>query len=265
MPPQSSRASLAFLAAFSASIFVSQAAGAETAVDPLAGVPKVELARSVVEAGGRTLTYIRIRPPVLPARPAPSAAPVPEPTAEQLAEEARRAAKAHETITLMGGVYVGDATTPSGTEIQLHHQAGETSRRARVYVPFDLRHLDQIVELETEGTIYGYTLLFSVTEFAALSPEEHPAGFALLRAEQATTEGADYLFEGDAADLQVFDPFLRGLEVLLAHGILHREALSVAFAERQASAAEQARQAALHPPRPRDETIYFWKVPATQP
>ena len=75
----------------------------------------------------------------------------------------------------------------------------------------------------------------------------------------------DYVFEGTVDDSVVFEETLRGLEVLLAHIAINREALAAAYAEREERHAELARQAALDPPRPRNETIYFWKVamPAT--
>ncbi len=60
--------------------------------------------------------------------------------------------------------------------------------------------------------------------------------------------------------MAVFEETLHGLDVLLAHVALNREALAVAHAEREAANAERARLAALNPPRPRDETIYFWRV-----
>ncbi len=62
--------------------------------ETLNGVPVEVLARSTVEEGGRTTTFVRIRPPALPAAPASTSEPVPAPDAATLAEEARLAAKA---------------------------------------------------------------------------------------------------------------------------------------------------------------------------
>ena len=58
--------------------------------EELAGVPVTVLSRSVVEVPGGTVTYLRIRPPLLPTRalpPPPSATPAPLSPAMQAALE----------------------------------------------------------------------------------------------------------------------------------------------------------------------------------
>ncbi len=123
--------------------------------------------------------------------------------------------------------------------------------------------MDNSVVLETSDTVYVYSVLVAVAELASLRKSEWPAEVTTYAAAQATPDAApapDYIFEGSAEDAAVFEKTLRGLEVLLAHIALNREALAVAYAEREAANAERARLAALNPPRPRDQTIYFWKV-----
>lgn len=242
----------------------------EAKAHPLSGVQITELARREVWQDGRRLSFVRILPPQLPRRPAPPPPAIRELTPEQTALEERRTAKSQIQVSLFGGVYVGDATIPTGTELRLQRREGETLRQARVFIPHDLRHVDTLLDLETEDAVYHYTVLVSVCDLASLRPSEWPPEIAAYAASggrsasDVKTEDAPevpaYIFEGSPADAEVFDETLLGLELLLAHLSLHREALAATYAEREARNAERARLAALNPPRPRDETVYFWRI-----
>jgi hypothetical protein len=281
------------LALLSISLLVSSAfAQTKPSADPLAGVRITELARREIWQGGRRLTFIRIAPPTFPARPAPVAAPQPEPTPEQLAAETRRAAKTYHQVSLMGAVYIGDATTPTVTEIRWPHppdstaEASEPSgaaadstalarrrptpevRQLRAFVPFDLRHIQTFTELETADAIYGFTIFLSPVEIASLRDDQRPPEIALFsspaisftRDTAADTAAAPaYVFDGTEADAQALDATLSGLELLLAHAHENRASLAADFARVEAENAERTRQAALNPPRPKNETIYLWK------
>jgi hypothetical protein len=273
-------------ALLSLSLFGSPAfAQTESSADPLAGVRVTELARREVWQGGRRLTFIRISPPTFPARQAPTRAAQPAPTPEQLAAEERRAAKTYHHVTLMGAVYIGDATTPTVTEIRwprLPDSASESSetasdstalarrrpaseaRQLRAFVPFDLRHIQTFTELETADAIYGFTIFLSPVETASLHDDQRPPELALFTsaspdASRDTAAAPAYLFDGTEADAQALDATLSGLELLLAHAQENRAALAADFARVEAENAERTRQAALNPPRPKNQTIYFWK------
>ncbi len=134
-----------------------------------------------------------------------------------------------------------------------------------MFVPIDLRHVDNSVVLETSDTVYVYTVLVAVAELSTLRQSEWPAEVTTYAAAKASPDSApapDYIFEGSAADAEAFEETLAGLDVLLAHIALNRDALAAAYAEREAANAERARLAALNPPRPRNQTIYFWKLAA---
>lgn len=216
--------------------------GAET----LEGVSVEVVARRQTVLAGRTLVYLCIRPPALPAA-IPSPAPVAAPTEEVLQAEALRAAKAQVNLGFTALVYQG---TPTVTELSW---SGADGRVFRAFSNVDFSHLVQFGELETATTIYSWLPCVSEGDPAALPEGVRPAL-------AAAGFGATYLFEGGEAEAQAEADALEGLDYLLAHYQVNEAALVAATALREAAAAEQARQAALAAAQPKTETLFFWKI-----
>ncbi len=215
------------------------------AAESLDGVPVEILARRQVVLAGRTLVYLRIRPPALPAV-AQTPAPV-VPSEEEREAEARRDAKVQVSLGLAARVYAG---TPIVTEL---FWTGTDGRVFRAFSNVDFSHLTQFVQWETATTIYDWMPCVSDGDPAAL-PEGVRSALA------AAGSGATYLFEGGEAEAQAEAGALEGLDYLLAYYQMHEAALVAATALREAEAAEQARRAALAATQPRTETVFFWKI-----
>lgn len=244
--------------------FAEGAPSRETRPEALVGVSVTELARREVWQGGRRLSLVRIRSPVFPPRAAEAVAPAPVPTAEELAREAELAAKDQHGLTFFGGVFPGDATTPRLTKVRLERREADTARVAHVWLPLDLRMVDGVGVLETADAVFHFTIFLAAGVFDTPPEPEHAPLLALWAEEAATAPdaGAGYVFEGDADDEAVFADELRGLELLMAHARIHRAELTAGLAAREAEAVRRAREAALNPPKPKNQTIYFWKIPA---
>lgn len=205
------------------------------------------LGRSTVKLPDRTVTYIRIRPPALPAPlPAPRPAPA-EPTAEELATEARLAAKEHKMLSLNALTYAGN---PFVTE--LSWTRASDGRRFVAYSNVPFIHLTQLSQIETATTVYQWFPFVSEAD-----PGTLPAGVR----EALASGGAEpqYLFEGDENDATAEESTLQALDFLHAHFELNKDALIAATAQRQAEAEARERQAALDAAKPKQQTIYFWK------
>jgi len=214
-------------------------AAAET--ETLNGVPVEVLARSTVTVGGRTITYVRItRPPALPPVPAtPSRAP----SAAELAEAERLAAKA--CVDWQPTVIV-HLRPPVVSELRL--ELG--GRPDTVWTNVDFSVLASVSLWETATTVYSWHP--TLTE---VGPEDdvRPAGLELA------SGPAEYLVEATPAEIAGHEADLAPLEALLAYHDLHREALLAEQARRAALASELARQAAEDRAKPKATTVYFWK------
>ncbi len=230
----------ALLLAFLPNLPTTLAAETET----LNGLPVEVLARSTVEVGGRTTTFVRIRPPALPASPASTSEPAPEPDAAALAEEARLATKA--CVGWQPAVVV-HLRPPVVSELRIE----VAGRPVTVWSNVDFRVLASVCQWESASTVYvGFPI---VTE---VGPEDdvRPADLNL------SPGSAEYVVEATAADLAGHETDLAPLDAILAYHDLHREALVAEQARREALAAELDRQAAEAAAKPRHEKIYFWKV-----
>ncbi len=238
-------------------------AGAPAAASPetLNGVPVVVLSRSTTVTPNGSLTFVRIRPPALPPPPPPPVRTAPEPTAEELAIEARRAAKEQRTIGLTAIIYAG---TPTVTELSWTRQSD--GRRFVAYSPVDFTHLTQLQDIETSSAVYLYFPFVSPGDPAELAPGVREALVATA-ADTNADSPPGYLFVGDEADVGAEAPTLELLDTL--HAIWHLRAaeLTALTARLKADAAERERQAAIEAARPKHEKIYFWKIdtPPTTP
>lgn len=215
-----------------------------TETETLNGVPVEVLARSSVRVGDRTITYTRIRPPVFPARPAPVSAPATEPSAAELAEEARLAAKAQMNWQPSVTVHL---CPPVVSELRFE----VAGRPVTVWVNVDFRALGSVSQWESATTVYDWCPL--ITEVDG-EDDVRPADLELAPGP------AEYVVEATAAELAGHEADLAPLDALLAYHDLHHEALLAEQARRAALAAEQTRQAAEAAAKPKATTIYFWKI-----
>lgn len=219
----------------------------QTFGETLNGLPVDVLARGTVKLPDRVLTLIRIRPPAIPALPAPPPSPVPtEPSAEDKLAALRREAKLQIQLTMEATIYAG---SPAITELAWSTPEG---RRFRAYCSIDFTHLSQLFALETETAVYDWFPFLTDGD-----PASVPAGVreALL----ANGSGPQYLFEGNEADASANESTLQAIEYLVAYYELHKTELIAATALRKAAALELERQEAIKAAQPKEQTLYFWK------
>ena len=251
------RASFLVLALLlAASHFSVSAADTET----LAGQPVTVLSRTVVEVPGGTVTFLRIRPPILPKRPAsPPPAPEAPLSPEQQAALDRAEAKPCSTLALTATVY----TRADGSAAVTRLAWLDGARGFTAWSNADWRLLRQLNDVETETHRFQYFPFIDAQPLAELPPDQQPAGLTLFPATSAPDVIPEYYLEGGAADAAATEPVLAALDQLHAHVHLHRAELIAQLADltrREAEAAEQARQAAAQPPKPRNEKVFFWKI-----
>lgn len=231
-----------------------------TQAEELAGVPVEVLQRSVVTIPNGTVTYLRIRPPVLPPRPAP---PPPAPDAplspEMQAALERAEAKTFATLTLTATVYTRADGSVAVTK--LTWRDGERSFTA--WSTADFRLLRQLADIETETHCFQYFPFVDAQPLAELPADQQPAGLALLPSALAPEALPEYYLEDGEAAAAATEPVLAALDWLHARVHLHRAELILEqadLARREAEAAERARQAAEAAALPRHEKVYFWKI-----
>ena len=227
------------------------------AAETLAGQPVTVLSRSVVVSSKGSTTYVRIRPPVLPPRPAPPP-PAPEaPLSPELQAAIERAeAKPYLTLALTATVYT--RADGSAAVTLLTWRDGERSFTA--WSSADWRLLRQLNDIETETHRFQYFPFIDAQPLAELQTGQQPAGLALFPVAPAPDAIPEYYLEGGAGDAAATEPVLGALDWLHAHVHLRRAELAAELARREAQAAEQARQSASEAARPKHDTIYFWKV-----
>lgn len=241
--------SLQRLAAVTLSVFLGLAA--QLRADAIEGVPVTVLFRTSVAEGGRVITYTRIRPPVILPKPAPPAIPATEPTAAELAESARLEAKQYATFDVSVTVYL---RPPIASEIRWRTE----DREWVVWTNIDFRLLASVWQWECATTVYSwFPMIFEIGGM----DDARPTNLGLA------SGPAEYVVEATAAELASAEPEFTALDSLLAYHDVHHVKLAAELARREALNAEAERIAALPKPKPRDATIYFWKIetPAVAP
>lgn len=217
---------------------LSPAGHAAAPVEQLADRPVSVLSRTITTIPGGTVSYLRIRPPLLPARPP---APVPEPAApispERLAAMERAEAKPYVSLALTATVYTRADGSAALTELRWH----DADRSYRAWSGADWRLLSQLSHIETETHRFFYFPFIDAIPLSELPPGQPPAGLALLPAASAPDALPEYYLEGAPADAAATEPVLSLLDWLHAHVHLHR-------AELQAQLDDIARP---HSPGPR--------------
>lgn len=222
---------------------------------PAALSAATELVRKTVDLGTHTVTYVRITPPQLSALPQAPRPPATEPNAEQLAQEAARAAKIYEQLLFSVTVYPATATTPTVIDLNWWREG----RRYQAWSNVDFRLLGQITELETSTHVFAWFPAVGVDAVTDLPADRHPAGLALF---DAADPAPHYYVEGTEADLAPVADTLLGLDTLHAYYQIHYTRLVEEHARLQALNAAHAAELARNPPRPVDTVIHFWKAHA---
>jgi hypothetical protein len=163
--------------------------------ETLAGQPVTVLSRTVVEVPNGTVTYLRIRPPVLPSAPPPPAPAAPLSPEQQAALE-RAEAKPYVTLALTATVYTRVDGSAAITE--LTWREGERSFRA--FSNADWRLLRQLNDIETETHRFQYFPFVDAQPLAELPSAQQPAGLALFPATPVPGALPEYYLEGTEAD-----------------------------------------------------------------
>lgn len=223
--------------------------------DPSPAGAAQELERRHVWKDGQRLSYVRIVPP-----PSRSVIPPSEP-ASTVAASTEHTDEVETPpflgMAIHGAVYVTGSRS-AVTEIQLIHLDGAAFRSVRVFVPLDLRHVEQFIDLQGPEVSYSYYLFLASYPIDSLRPQEIPPELALFH--PMTDASPAYIVVGSPASVEEMEPELAALERLFAHLSLHRDTLAESFAKREAVQAAEARKADRRPSIPRDETIYYWRL-----
>lgn len=226
---------------------------AYAAIPPTAeAVVYSEINRKTVILDDHKVTLIRVRPPVLPKAPPP---PSPrELTAEEQARADELATKDYATLNITATVYLGGKQTVS--ELRWRDETGALSFVA--YSNADFRYLTQLLDLETETTVYSWFPFVDscdLTNWPADQKYPLPLGLAF-----STTE-AEYFVDTRAKDSKGQTTTLAGLDYLHAYYRLHYAELKADFETREAENAERERLLRENPPKTPDATLHWWPMP----
>jgi hypothetical protein len=115
----------------------------------------------------------------------------------------------------------------------------------------DARLLASVWQWENATTIYSW---FPMIDEIGGDDDSRPANLGL------NPGPAEYAVEATAAEIAANETQFAALDTLLAYHDLHRADLAAELVRREALNAEAERIAALPKPKPKNETIYFWKI-----
>jgi hypothetical protein len=242
-----------FLACFYAS-------AQEATSPPLPALNLQVLESKQVVRGGRTITYQRVVPPVLPPQPAATPAPVLDATRVLAvsAEQQRRAAKKQETLFLTATVYDQRVTGLRWSQ---------QGREYRAWSNIDFNHLAGVSEIETADHLYQ--LLFAVSNLTTAEVEAFNRSVAerglpvsamksLPPAVTWSPARAEYQFEPETAVVPVEATAF--LDTLHAYYDANRQALAEQAAQRIAEQTAREQWLKDHPPVPKDIVVRFWPI-----
>ena len=221
--------------------------------EDIAGVPVTVLSRNVVATPRGTVTYLRIRPPTLPARPAP-----PPPAPELQAALERAETKHFAVLAVTAKVYTRADGTAALTELTWRDQ----TRTYRAWSGADFRLLRQLNYIKTAAHRFQWFPFVDAVALAGLAPDKQPAALALFPSITETSDNTppDYFLEGSAEDAEAAEPALAALDWLHAYYHVRRAELAADLHRLEAEAADQARRQTEEAAKPRHEKVYFWKI-----
>ena len=226
------------------------ASNSGTATTATPAVPYVEITRQVRQFSDHTETYIKVQPPKLAKAPPP--APLPAPTADDLARQKRWASKTNDFLTMTAVVHLGKQTFT-----ELSWTLDDKTYHALSNI--DFRLFSQVTMIETDDMViswYG----FVYSDDGAPDATAHADA---LR--QLTTKGAkpDYVFEGKAADLKANATALEALDYF--HAQYQFNGAKLLAASQKLQAENEARMSAEQKAPKPSPTIYYWPMPSTKP
>jgi hypothetical protein len=225
--------------------------------ETLNGVPVDVLVRSVVAIPNGTVTYLRIRPPLLPAPPAP---PPPTPAAP-LSPEAQAALEAYESkpyamLSVSVTVYTRADDSVAVTKLTWR----DNDRSFCAWSTADFRLLTQLNDIETASHRFSWFPFTDVLPLAEVPQAQAPAGLALFPTTLDPESLPEYYLEGTEADAAAMEPVLGAFDWLLAYYHVNRVQLAADLVRREAEAIEHARKAAEEAAKPKHEKVFFWKI-----
>lgn len=212
---------------------------AQTETSAVGAARYSEIARKKRQLSDHAVTVVKIRPPTLRTAPASLAARVLSEEERAVAE--RRAKKSYESLTLSGTVYL------DGDRVLTELTWTVDERRYRAFSTADFRLLTQIMELETESSVYLWFPFIAATEGWPVD--------AITALAQLGKNGkeADYLIEGGVGEVNAHMD--DALDYLHAYYELNKPSLRAAFLQREAEQEERD----LRPVAPpASKMIYFW-------
>lgn len=228
---------------------------AETA--NLQGTPVEVLSRSIVTLPNGSVTFIRIRPPVLPPKPIPPPPPPETPLSpEDQAALEREELKIYDTLSVTATVYTHADGTVAVTELTWRDE----ERSFRAWSTADFRLLRQLRDISLETHRFQWFPFIDSMPLAEVPTGQQPFGLQLFPSAPEPDALPEYCFEGTEAEAASVAPALAALDWLHAHYYLNKAELALDLARREAEGAAQAIKAAEDAKRPRHQQIYFWKI-----
>lgn len=211
-----------------------------------------ELSRKVVNLGDHKITFVRVRPPVLPAPPPPP--PVRKPTAEEIATAKRMEKKAYATLNITATVYLDKNRTVS----ELRWRNEETGNHEyRAYSNVDFRYLTQLHHLETETTVYAWFPFVSEYDLRNLPADEEPPRLPDL---VFSGKEAEYFVDSRAKSVETEEMTLAGLDYLHAYYQLNHAKLKWDYEKRMAENEARERELRENPSIKPDTVMHFWPI-----
>jgi hypothetical protein len=210
-----------------------------------------EVSRKVVNLGDHTMSFIRVRTPVLPS--APRLLPVAPSTAAEFARVGEPEKKGFATLNVSATVFLDDKRTI--TELRWWDETGANEYIA--YSNADFRYLDQLSQIETEKTVYmwfPFVNVFDLTNLGADSISALPSGVKL------STKETEYVVDVRAKNLASEEITLAGLDYLHAFYQLHASSLKADYKKRMTDNAAREKELREHPPVKPDTVIHFWPI-----
>lgn len=211
-----------------------------------------EVSRKTINLGDHKMTFVRVRPPVLPPPPPPP--PVHKPTAEEIAAAERLAEKAYVTLNVSATVYLyGDRAI---TEIRWRNpETGNHDYRA--WSNADFRYLTQVTDLESDTTVYSWFPFVDVWDMTSLPADERPELPANLSFSKTQVE---YYLDKRAKDTKDQEETLAGLDYLHAYYQVHYPELKAYYDKLMADNAAREKELRENPPIKPDTVIRFWPI-----
>jgi hypothetical protein len=211
-----------------------------------------EISRKVINLGDHKVTFVRVRPPVLPDPPPP--APVKEPTADEIATAERMEKKAHAILNITATVYLYESRTVT----ELTWRDEETGNHEyRAYSNADFRYLTQMHFLESETTIYSWFPFVSEYDLRNLPADEEAPRLPDL---VFSGKDAEYFVDSRAKSVETEEATLAGLDYLHAFYQLNYAKLKQDYEKRMAENEAREKELRDNPPIKPDTVIHFWPI-----